>query len=62
MEDDFSMPLKSKDSITIKDEPLSETDSSSSCPSSPQSSFMNTSELHYDVEMVNPTSELNFVT
>ncbi|XP_044262185.1 cyclic AMP response element-binding protein A-like isoform X2 [Tribolium madens] len=46
----FSLPLK-KDTITIKDEPLSETDSSS-CPSSPQSSFMNTSELHFDVEMV----------
>ncbi|XP_044262186.1 cyclic AMP response element-binding protein A-like isoform X3 [Tribolium madens] len=45
----FSLPLK-KDTITIKDEPLSETDSSS-CPSSPQSSFMNTSELHFDVEM-----------
>jgi hypothetical protein len=44
-----------KEAITIKDEPISETDSThSSCPSSPQSSFMNTSELHFDVDMVKP--------
>ncbi|RZC38735.1 cyclic AMP response element-binding protein A-like, partial [Asbolus verrucosus] len=52
----------SKEAITIKDEPISETDSThSSCPSSPQSSFMNTSELHFDVDMVKEVGlETNF--
>lgn len=37
--------------VTIKDEPYSETDSThSSCPPSPPQ-FMNTSELHFDVDM-----------
>lgn len=36
-----------EDDIQIKDEPISESESThSSCPSSPR--FMNTSELHYD--------------
>ncbi|KAJ3641325.1 hypothetical protein Zmor_027837 [Zophobas morio] len=47
------------EAITIKDEPLSETDSThSSCPSSPHSSFMNTSELHFDVDMKSTQSIL----
>ncbi|CAG9823211.1 unnamed protein product [Phaedon cochleariae] len=41
-----------QDSVSIKDEPHSETDSNhSSCPSSPQSIYVNASDMPLDVEM-----------
>lgn len=52
----------SQEAMQIKDEPLSETDSMhSSCPSSPQSTFMNTCELHFDVDMVLLTIFVSFM-
>lgn len=45
--------------ITIKDEPTSETDSPhSSCPSSPQSIYVNASDLPLDVEMSPPHTSI----
>ncbi|XP_018565838.1 cyclic AMP response element-binding protein A [Anoplophora glabripennis] len=45
--------------VTIKDEPTSETDSPhSSCPSSPQSIYVNASDLPLDVEMSPPHTSI----